>query len=142
MRKILLIMIGLSVGLMADFTRDAATGIVTDNKTGLQWQDNEVGSTAHWQDAIDRCEALELGGYSDWRLPNFNELISIVDISKVDPAIKDGFEHTASSYYWSSTTFERDKKNAWAVGFYYGNVSYDYKSIYYNYYVRCVRAGE
>jgi len=136
-------MIGLSVGLMADFTRDAATGIVTDNKTGLQWQDNEVGSTASWQGAIDRCEALELGGYSDWRLPNINELKSIVDRSKINPAIKDGFEHTASGYYgyyWSSTTYEHDTRYAWTVYFSRSKVYHIHKNN--NRYVRCVRAGE
>jgi len=139
MRVILLIMIGLSL-LHAELTRDAATGIVSDSASGLQWQDNEVGSSTNWQGAIDRCEGLGLGGHSDWRLPNINELKSIVDRSEVDPAIKASFVFTTSHYYWSATTYEGFKLTAWYVLFRDGHVSYDYKSG--NRYVRCVRGGQ
>ena len=132
-------MIGLSL-LYAELTRDAATGIVSDSATGLEWQDNEIGTTTNWQGAINRCEELELGSHSDWRLPNINELKSIVDRSKVNPPIKDGFIHASSSFYWSSTTDEGSKFDAWFVGFGFGYVYYNDK--YYNYYVRCVRAGQ
>lgn len=139
MRVILLIMIGVSL-LHAELTRDAATGIVADSTSGLEWQDNETGTTTNWQGAIDRCEALELGDHSDWRLPNLNELRSIVDRSKINPAIKDGFDHTSSDYYWSSTTSEYIKGVAWDVNFNFGNVLNAYKNN--NFYVRCVRERE
>jgi len=139
MRAILLIMIW-SALLHAELTRDATTGIVSDSATGLQWQDDEVGDEATWEDAIDRCETLTLGGYNDWRLPNINELKSIIDRSKVDPAIKDGFENVSSCNYWSSTTSDEYRHGAWRVVFSDGRVYfYDKDS---NYYVRCVRAGE
>jgi len=32
-------------GLARSYTRDDGNGIVTDNATGLQWQDDAVGST-------------------------------------------------------------------------------------------------
>ena len=51
--------------------------IVTDSATGLEWQDDAVGTKTTWQDAIARCEALTLDAKSDWRLPNLNELTSI-----------------------------------------------------------------
>lgn len=148
MRVILLIMIGLSL-LQAELTRDAATGIVSDSTTGLMWQDNEIGTTTNWQGAIDRCEELELGDYSDWRLPNVNELKSILDRSKVDPAIKDGFEHTSSSNYWSSTTtlgnptpLFIDLRYAFQCGFLHGSVGFYLKHLAeYNASVRCVRGG-
>ena len=142
MRAILLIMIGLSL-LHAELTRDTTTGIVSDSATGLMWQDNMVGTTANWQGAIDRCEELILGPHSDWRLPNVNELKSIVDRSKVNPAIKDGFINTSSSYYWSSTTNEPYKDYAWNVYFGNGRVDSYYKDDKgYSTYVRCVRAGQ
>ena len=139
MRAILLIMIGLSL-LHAELTRDATTGIVSDSATGLMWQDNEIGTYTTWQGAIDRCEELTLGPHSDWRLPNVNELKSIVDRSKVNPAIKDEFNHTSSSFYWGSTTYEGYKGNAWGVDFDGGYVDYNGKND--NFYVRCVRAGQ
>jgi len=46
---------------------DNGDGTVTDNVTGLMWQQGEVGSM-NWEDAITCCEALSLAGYTDWRL--------------------------------------------------------------------------
>ena len=138
MKQILLIMIGLSALLSADFTKSG--NIVTDNTTQLQWQDDALGSAMDWQTAIGHCESLPLDGYSDWRLPNLNELKSIIDRSKVDQAIADGFEYTSSDGYWSSTTYEGYKSFAWYVHFNRGLVDYNHKDQ--DYYVRCVRAGQ
>ncbi len=136
MKTILLIMIGLSL-LQADFTKIG--DIVKDNVSKLEWQDDVVGSSMRWESAIGYCEGLTLEGYSDWRLPNINELTSIVDRSKVGPAIVQGFENTSSSY-WSSTTLESSKNAAWYLYFYYGTV--DYASKENSNYVRCVRDGQ
>ena len=139
MRAILLIMIGLSSMLSADFTRDA-NGIVTDNTTGLAWQDNAIGSPATWQEAINRCEALSLGGEDDWRLPNLNELNSLVDDTKYNPIIDDVFQdYTASNIYWSSTTPAVGHIYVWTVDLSSGNQNVNDKNL--NCYVRCVRAG-
>ena len=139
MKRILLITIGLSISLFADFTRDDTTKIVGDNETGLQWQDNETVSKG-WQNAINYCEDLTLGNYDDWRLPNINELSSIVDDTKLNPSLSSVFKSFASGYYWSSTTYAGNSSNAWYVFFYDGNQSYYYKG--YSLYVRCVRAGQ
>ena len=139
MKRILLITIGLSISLFADFTRDNATKIVTDNETGLQWQDN-ASATKTWQNAINYCEDLTLGDYDDWRLPNINELTSIVDDTKISPSLSYVFKFFASNYYWSSTTYAGNSGYAWIVGFYYGFQNYYDKS--YSLYVRCVRAGQ
>jgi len=138
MRTILLILIGLSVSAWADFTKTA--NIVTDNITGLQWQDDATGSPMNWHAAIDHCEVLSLDGFSDWRLPNLKELTSIVDDSTASPAIESTFQNTASSHYWSSTTFVGHVGRAWIVGFYFGGQGSDTKSG--GRYVRCVRAGQ
>jgi len=141
MRVILLILIGLSSLSFAEFSRDE--GIVTDTISKLQWQDDAIGSTMEWQEAIDYCEnTLELGGYSDWRLPNINELKSIVDRDKYNPAIVNGFENTSSNAYWSSTTNQSDGYYAWIILFEYGNITYSNKDYYGGLFVRCVRAGE
>ncbi len=134
MKIIFLIIVGLSL-LQADFTKTG--NIVKDSLSKLEWQDDAVGSSTTWQAAIDRCEALELDGYSDWRLPNINELKSIVDRSKVNPAIAVGFENTSSHYYWSSTSYEDYRDSAWFVYFYNGDVSHYLKGN--NFYVKCVR---
>ena len=144
MKKILMIVLGLSTVMMADLSRNSA-GVVTDSTTGLQWQDDysdNGGSikSAKWQDAIDYCEALSLDGHEDWRLPNLRELTSLVDDTRYDPAIDATFTQTASDGYWSSATYARYHDNAWGVDFYSGRQGHDDKD--YSYYVRCVRAGQ
>jgi hypothetical protein len=51
-------------------------GVWEDTTSGLMWQ----GAPAYfaWQDAIDYCDALELKGYDDWRLPQIQELVSFI----------------------------------------------------------------
>jgi len=139
MRAILLIMIGLSVSVWADFSRDAATQIVTDNNTGLQWQD-DVNTSKNWTAAIDYCETLTLGGHTDWRLPNFNELYYIADRSKSNPAMNSTFQNVVSGSYWSSTAVVGNENNARYVFFYNGNGNWYPKS--FSLYVRCVRDGQ
>lgn len=119
--------------------RDAAKGVVVDGRTGLVWQDDAAAAstTATWANAITTCEALSLGGYTDWRLPNVNELKSIRDMSRSNPAIEATFVNTASNDYWSSTSYAADSTDAWGVGFYSGNVYWDGKTN--SDYVRCVR---
>ena len=137
MRRILLIMIGLSVSIWADFTRDNTTQIVTDNNTKLQWQDNESVSKK-WTEAIDYCEALTLGGYDDWRLPNQNELITIADRTKRDPAINKAFVNVVSTFYWSSSSSVGDEFTTWGVDFLDGRYIWGAGKSYARY-VRCVR---
>ena len=139
MKQILLIMIGLSSLVSADFTRDT-NAIVTDSSTSLQWQDTTVGTRVTWQDAIERCENLSLGGHEDWRLPNLNELTSLVDDLKYDAAISNVFENIASNYYWSSTSHAYSSNYAWIVNFKSGYQFNGIKS--HSRYVRCVRAGQ
>jgi len=71
-------------------------------------------------------------------LPNINELKSIVDENKSDPAIVDGFAHVQATYYWTSTSYFNG--NAWFVEFSSGASNNYYQSM--ASYVRCVRAGE
>ncbi len=133
-----MIMIGLSL-LNADFTKTGDT--VKDSISKLEFQDDTVGSKMTWESAISYCENLTLSGHSDWRLPNINELKSIIDRSGNQPHIVYGFQKTSYDYpYWSSTSYEIDEFNAWYVNFDEGSVYYDLKA--YNYYVRCVRDGE
>ena len=140
MKQILLILIGLSGFIYADFSR--SVDIVTDSNSGLQWQDNTAAKTVtrSWQEAISYCEALNLGEKSDWRLPNINELISLVNDTRYNPAIYTTFQNVASNFYWSSTTYASNSYFAWFVNFYNGGRYDSGKNR--NYYVRCVRAGQ
>jgi len=143
MRQILLIMIGASLLLQAGFSRDSS-GVVADDATGLVWQDDYSDNAgeikyANWQDALVYCQELSLGGKSDWRLPNKNELFSIIDMSKYQPDISSVFTNITSYDYWSSTSYASDSSNAWIVSF-YGHVEWDSKLT--GAHVRCVRGGQ
>ena len=135
-----LLLSSLALSLNADFIRDNTKLVVNDTKTGLMWQDDAVGSTMTWANAITTCENLTLGGYSDWRLPNIRELKSIVDKTRANPAISPNFTAIASNYYWSSTTNASVPSGAWVVYFGNGNDAWDDKAS--SNYVRCVRAGQ
>ncbi len=142
MMKSILGLLVLSGLLMADFVRDDAKEVVNDTTTCLMWQDDNASKTVtkNWQGAIDYCEELSFAGFEDWRLPNYNELYSIGDRSKYNPAIKDAFKNVSSSYYWSSTTYVYFTDGAWGVNFNYGG-SYAVNENE-NYHVRCVRGGQ
>ena len=118
---------------------DNGDGTVTDTKTGLMWEKEGCKKSLIWNDAIASCNTLNLiksRGYNDWRLPTIEELFSIVDYSRHDPAIDPVFE--CKSYgYWSSTTSAALPSYAWFVNFYSGYVNHFDKA--YNYYVRAVR---
>ena len=123
--------------------RDGAKGIVIDTRTGLVWQDNAAAAstTATWANAITTCENLVLGGYSDWRLPNINELKSIRDMSKSSPAIDRwaAFVNIATDYYWSSTSYAAAATYAWGVHFGLGDVGLDANNV--SHHIRCVRGN-
>ncbi len=58
-------------------------GTITDNVTGLMWQ-QDPGAKMTWGEAVENLEAFNevaLGGYSDWRIPTMKELFSLVDFS-------------------------------------------------------------
>ena len=136
MRQIFFIIIGLSIGVFAEFSRDS--DIVTDSVTKLEWQDNTIGNTMEWKDAINYCENdVSLGNHQDWRLPNINELTSLVDDSNANPAIDSIFEYTSSNLYWSSSTTAGATNGAWTVYFSSGGQHNDYKDN--SLFVRCVR---
>ena len=53
--------------------------VVTDTTTGFIWMFISSIPSGNLQYALDFCESLNYAGYTDWRLPNINELISIHD---------------------------------------------------------------
>lgn len=114
-------------------------GIAKDNDTRLMWQDNTDAKTIerNWQGAIDYCQNLNFAGYSDWRLPNIDELKTIADTNN-NPSIKSEFKNAFSFIYWSSTP--NADSPGYARGVSFGN--FNEEESYYgsnNFFVRCVR---
>lgn len=129
------------LGKQKSFTRQTINGdeVVVDKNTKLMWQKADDGVTRTWQGAIDYCDALSFGGYTDWRLPEMFELKTIADYGRLDPAIDTSVFDCRSSYYWSATTNANSTDSAWNVYFNHGNGYWSNKTDFF--YVRCVRAG-
>jgi hypothetical protein len=120
-----------------------ADGVVSDSHTGLTWSAEDVGGKRFtWEQAKAAVAALTLGGFTDWRLPTCDELLTLVDRSRYSPAIDTGaFPSCRSDWYWTSTPAAYSPGGcAWVVGFYGGDadwVSHDGSLL-----VRAVRASQ
>jgi Protein of unknown function (DUF1566) len=122
---------------------DNGDGTVTDNLTGLMWQQS-VATTSYfvYSDALVYCGALSLGGHCGWRVPSEAELFSIVDVGQYSPSINTTyFPATPLGTYWSSTLSAGSPDQAWCVDFLYngGTALGNAKGGSPSYYVRCVR---
>ena len=116
---------------------DNGNGTVSDTAAGLMWQQESVPNL-NWKEALAYCEGLELAGFADWRLPDRNELLSLADYTRSNPAIQTAFfPDTSSLLYWTSTTQLPDPKYAFIVAFEYGSTYGALKST--RPYVRAVR---
>jgi len=122
----------------ADFTTQTISGkvVVTDSKTGLMWQ-KEYETDQTWQQALKYCEDSTYAGYSDWRLPNKNELTSLVNYEKSGVPYSYFPDMPSNNYFWSSSTYVDNTGTAWGSGSYSGGVGENGKRSDYN--VRCVR---
>ena len=122
---------------------DNGDGTITDNATGLMWQQADSGTGMDWENALAYAETSTLAGHNDWRLPNIRELQSIVDYThspsagdeaNLGPAIDTDFFQitelpssttnysTDYGYFWSSTsayfgTQSPEYYYAWYVAF-------------------------
>jgi hypothetical protein len=96
------------------------------------------GTFMSWQTALTAGDSSSFAGYSDWRLPNAKELQSIIDSSRVDPAIDPIFSNTLNGAFWSSTSYQPLPSSAEIVWFNTGKTSSADKAGS-NLYVRLVR---
>ncbi len=145
---------------------DNGNGTITEKVTNRMWQKELDFTRRKWEDSIQYCENLEIGGHDDWRLPDFKELKSIVNFNKVNPSIdEEFFPNTPMKYmFWTNTAYVgtenaqfrplparkkdqdpsefdlRGKKGgtfAWAVGFQLGAGYGLSRDI--EFYTRCIR---
>ncbi|MBF0567182.1 MAG: DUF1566 domain-containing protein, partial [Nitrospirae bacterium] len=109
---------------------------MTDNLTGLVWTKDGgtpnygscTGGSMYWTsafsaspNAFDYVACLNTAnylGHNDWRLPNINELESLLNAGQGDSAIwlnTQGFIHVRSDVYWSSTNDAQYNGVSWVV---------------------------
>ena len=126
-------------GLAHKYTGNS-DGTITDNNTALIWQKEDDDNTYTHSNAINYCKGLDLGSSTEWRLPTIDELVSITDKGRVNPAINPIFTNTDSSSYWSFSSCAYSSSYAWVVDFYSGGDGSRGKDD--DYLVRCVRDGQ
>ncbi len=134
----------LMIGKTRSYSRDDANSIVIDHTTGLMWQDDEnvtlpSSNSKTWSDANTTCEMLEAGGYSDWRVPMIEELVTLTDKGNFNNAIDATFMFCNEYNYWSITVSPNPNYDYYvkAVRFSDGKIFNANKT--HNNYVRCVR---
>jgi len=143
---------------------DNGDGTITDTKTGLMGEKlsddgsiHDKDNTYNWRDAFAvKVAGLNGGGgfagYTDWRVPNVNELQSIVSYGAVNLSVNAAFNTGCvatctvttcsciqSGSYWSATTHQNFPSSAWFVVFGDGYVDANLK--FNGLYARGVRGG-
>ena len=95
--------------------QDLGNGTVRDEVTGLVWQQIDGGPMT-WEEAVAYAATLELGGYTDWRLPIPAELFRLMHHGLPDPAIDTSvFPRSEAQYWWTSTARVDDLSRVWVV---------------------------
>lgn len=139
--------------------RDNGDGTISDLSTGLMWEkkcgecrgphrsrallslEAKRGATSvpEWLDELNREGGAGFAGYDDWRLPDVEELQSIVDYERFNPSVPSAFDApqcgiscldvrdsacscTALNAYWTSTTVAANPERAFVIGFNLGLV--------------------
>jgi hypothetical protein len=133
---------------------DLGNGIIKDKTTGLMWQKVTAKGDSNngfmWEEALKYCSTLEIDGFRDWRLPNRNELMTLIRFDKSNPAINtDMFPGiNSSSGFWTSTVAVTNSTSSidnlfnpiWYINFYENKIS-SINSLLGRYYVKAVRGG-
>jgi hypothetical protein len=127
-------------------------GTVTHKSTGLMWMRCSLGQSwdgntcrgtagsYSWGAALQAADSHAFAGYTDWRLPNKNELETILEERCNSPAINERiFPTTPQAHFWSSSPYAGQTSGAWSMGFDYGAVNASVKSGIIH--VRLVRGG-
>jgi hypothetical protein len=98
---------------------EEAGSVVVDRLTNLCWRSpaDLLGRPATWEEALKAVQRLNRQeGNHPWRLPNINELESLVECRTHSPALPQGhpFKNVREGY-WSSTTSMFEPDWAWAL---------------------------
>jgi hypothetical protein len=110
---------------------------VLDHKLNVMWSADESAKELTLENAEKYAGECRLGGFTDWRLPDQDELQSLRDLSKHNPCIDTNVFKSNASYVWTRTPEARSSGLLWVVNFSGGYVDLYYR--YYKCFVRPVR---
>jgi hypothetical protein len=121
------------------FEIDRTLACITDNLTGLTWTRNTRSLSAlSWELAVVNLRTIFFDcGYNDWRIPNVNELQSLINAEQPDNVSwleQQGFIFpfiTDLSYWTSTSSAINPTDNAWVVDMVDGSVFPDNKGFTY-----------
>lgn len=114
---------------------------IRDNLTGLMWVRNlnsvNSGGDLSWNAALTLVDNGDWCGYDDWRMPNINELRSLINYGKTStsnwlntPINNDGggFSNVQSVEYWTSTIYAGDTTKAWLINMGNGTLGFELRN--------------
>jgi len=129
----------------ADLIRNETDQVVIDQQNGLMWQDVADNATEvySWTGSLDYCEALDHAGFTDWRLPNVNEILYALPnstfVNQTELDFSQGPWSPGVSFrqpYWTSTPDAVNEGVSWAVESASYSAAYTHDELYS---ARCVR---
>jgi hypothetical protein len=114
---------------------DHQNGTVTDRLTGLMWTKNAnlPDGTGGFQWALDYVAGMNTGiyenyGYTDWKVPNIRELMSLIDYGRYKPVLTTGHPFTNvqgnfnNLYYHTSTSHTANYTHTYCISFYHADL--------------------
>ncbi|MBS1562008.1 MAG: DUF1566 domain-containing protein [Bacteroidetes bacterium] len=131
-----------AVAVPEHFT-EATNETITDNATGLVWQQYCAEVPQTWANALQLADTLTQGGYNDWRLPNIKELQSLNMVMMRGPSVDIQYFPcvTSTNWLWTSTPMNGPgATQSWILQPELGIVTYAPKTELHT--VLCVRGGD
>jgi len=114
---------------LSDFA-EQEDGTLRHQRTGLIWQRCALGQSwdgsgctgiemqLNWNSALNAADSHIQADQADWRLPNRNELASIIEQHCFGPALdSDAFPSAPVTAYWSSTPVSGAGEQVWSIDF-------------------------
>ena len=126
---------------------DNNDGTVTDNLTGLIWEQKTEGNEPTiltYEDATAYCENLSLGDSDDWRVPTRKEYSTLINMSRLSPSLDITYfpYYTSSAttiHYWTASDYHDDPTNVWRMQLSWGIIEVGSKEGMNK--IRCVSGG-
>jgi hypothetical protein len=91
--------------------------MLLDTQTNLIWALGE-------SDWVEHAIAALLCRRAGLRLPTIEELFTLVDRCRVEPAIHSEFSLCRNNWYWSSTRYAGKRDSWWGIDFSTGKVAW------------------